>query len=132
MHGEIIAGMLFFLFFPLLPSSHSHPFLPFLSIISCSWLILTLCRAAHLLQVDYVEMHGKCTARYLGGVSHVRDISDKPYAGPAGKTFFKMDQSWCCSCVLVCFFFFFFFFFFFGFMFLLIVALVPLSVDCFF
>ena len=25
---------------------------------SCSWLILTLCRAAHLLQVDFVEMHG--------------------------------------------------------------------------
>ena len=83
-------------------SSHSYPFLPFLSIISCSWLILTLCRAAHLLQVDFVVMHGKCTAWYLGGVPHVRDMCDEPYAGPACKTFFKMDQFWCCSCVLVC------------------------------
>ena len=39
-------------------------------------------------------MHGKCTARYLGGVPHVHDVCGEPYAGPACKTFFKMDQSW--------------------------------------
>ena len=94
----------FFLFFlaPLL-SPHSHPLSSVSSSLSSpSWLILTLCCAAHLLQVDFVEMHGKCTAWYLGGVLHVRDMCDEPYAGPACKTFFKMDQSWCCSCVLVC------------------------------
>ena len=84
-----------------LPSSLFYPFLLFLSLISCSWLILTLCRAAHLLQVDFVDMHGKCTMRDLRGVPHVRGMCDKSYPGPACKTFFKMDQSWCCFCVLV-------------------------------
>ena len=98
-----ILSFLFFFLAPLL-----SPLTPILSLPpfplhpSCSWLILTLCRAAHLLQVDFVVMHGKCTAWYLGGVPHVRDMCDEPYAGPACKTFFKMDQSWCCSCVLVC------------------------------
>ena len=84
MHGKIIAGMLFFLFFSFLssrllslPSSLFYPFLPFLSLISCSWLILILCRAAHLLQVDFVDMHGKCTMRDLRGVPHVRGMCDK-------------------------------------------------------
>ena len=107
MHGKIIAGMLFFLFFfpssclLSLPSSLFYPFLLFLSLISCSWLILTLCCAAHLLQVDFVNMHGKCTMRDLRGVPHVRGMCDKSYPGPACKTVFKMDQSWCCFCVLV-------------------------------
>ena len=62
---------------------------------------ITLCRAAHLLQVDFVDMHGKCTVRYLRGVPYVRDMCDKSYPGPVCKTFFKMDQAWCCFCALV-------------------------------
>ena len=73
-----------------LPSSLFCLFLPFL--ISYSSLILTLCRAAHLLQVDFVEMYGQCTVRYLGGIPHV--MCDEPYAGPVCKTFFKISQSW--------------------------------------
>ena len=97
MHGKIIAGMLFFLFFfPFLssrllslPSSLFYPFLPLLSLISCSWLILTRCRAAQLLQVDFVDMHGKCTMRDLRGIPHVRGMCDKSYPGLHARHFSK-------------------------------------------
>ena len=100
--------MLFFLFF--LPPLQS-PITPILSLLSLPPFPLS-----HLLLLaDFnslpcssspssrlVEMHGKCTARYLSGIPHVRDMCDEPYPGPACKTFFKMDQSWCNFCILVC------------------------------
>ena len=75
-----ILSFFFFLPSPLV-SYHSHP----LSSVPSFPLPHLLCLAnfnplpcSSSPASRFVEMHGKCTARYLSGVPHVRDMCDEP------------------------------------------------------